>query len=150
MPSSTQQHQTPASSSSHPHLAPAVPYLAAADSLISTAHEATALSMDLDYTQQQHQQQDNCTGGSSGSSSSDGAGSDSDGSSSSGSSLCVTLADVQMAETRVRPSALREVEVEVPNVRWEDVGGMEDIKRSLKVCLAVAVNVSQPLTLSGQ
>lgn len=29
------------------------------------------------------------------------------------------------AETRVRPSALREVAVEIPSVRWEDVGGLE-------------------------
>ncbi|MBI2136420.1 AAA family ATPase [Candidatus Woesearchaeota archaeon] len=32
----------------------------------------------------------------------------------------------------VRPSALREVFVEIPNVRWTDVGGLEDIKQELK------------------
>ncbi|MEM4326293.1 MAG: CDC48 family AAA ATPase [Candidatus Pacearchaeota archaeon] len=32
----------------------------------------------------------------------------------------------------VRPSAMREVLVETPNVSWEDVGGLEEAKQSLK------------------
>ncbi|MBU0615085.1 MAG: CDC48 family AAA ATPase [Nanoarchaeota archaeon] len=32
----------------------------------------------------------------------------------------------------VRPSALREVLVEVPNIKWEDVGGLDDVKQELK------------------
>jgi transitional endoplasmic reticulum ATPase len=32
----------------------------------------------------------------------------------------------------VEPSALREVLVEVPNVRWNDIGGLEEIKQDLK------------------
>lgn len=32
----------------------------------------------------------------------------------------------------VEPSALREVFVEIPNVRWEDVGGLEEIKRQIQ------------------
>ena len=32
----------------------------------------------------------------------------------------------------VRPSALREVLVEIPNVKWGDVGGLEDVKQKLK------------------
>ncbi|MFH1589364.1 MAG: CDC48 family AAA ATPase [archaeon] len=31
----------------------------------------------------------------------------------------------------VRPSAMREVLVEVPNVKWEDVGGLEEVKQEL-------------------
>lgn len=31
----------------------------------------------------------------------------------------------------VHPSSLRESQVEVPNVHWEDVGGLEDVKREL-------------------
>jgi len=32
----------------------------------------------------------------------------------------------------VEPSAIREVSVEVPNVRWEDIGGLDSIKQTLK------------------
>merc|ERR1719506_582240 len=31
----------------------------------------------------------------------------------------------------VHPSSLRENQVEIPNVKWEDVGGLEDVKREL-------------------
>merc|ERR1712157_561039 len=31
----------------------------------------------------------------------------------------------------VHPSSLRENQVEVPDVKWEDVGGLEDVKREL-------------------
>ena len=47
--------------------------------------------------------------------------------------LRVTAADFAAAETRVRPSAMREVALEVPNVSWDDVGGLDDVKQSLKV-----------------
>ena len=47
--------------------------------------------------------------------------------------LSCICTDVQAAETRVRPSAMREVALEVPAVGWGDVGGLEDIKQSLKV-----------------
>ncbi|GAX79006.1 hypothetical protein CEUSTIGMA_g6446.t1 [Chlamydomonas eustigma] len=46
--------------------------------------------------------------------------------------LCVQLKDFREAETRVRPSAMREVAVEVPKVHWNDVGGLEDVKERLK------------------
>ncbi len=32
----------------------------------------------------------------------------------------------------IEPSALREVMIEIPNVSWEDIGGLEDIKSELK------------------
>jgi len=32
----------------------------------------------------------------------------------------------------VRPSALREVLVEIPNVKWNDIGGLESVKQELK------------------
>ena len=32
----------------------------------------------------------------------------------------------------VRPSAMRELQVNVPNVTWEDIGGLEDLKLKLK------------------
>jgi len=44
----------------------------------------------------------------------------------------VTSADFEEALKTVEPSALREVFVEIPNVKWEDIGGMEEIKEQLK------------------
>eukprot|EP01034_Spumella_vulgaris_P022298 gene22298-28414_t len=41
-------------------------------------------------------------------------------------------ADFREALSRVSPSALREVVVEVPSVRWTDIGGMESVKQALK------------------
>jgi AAA family ATPase len=45
----------------------------------------------------------------------------------------VLAEDFRAAETRVRPSAMREVALEVPRVRWVDVGGLEGVKQRLKV-----------------
>ena len=36
------------------------------------------------------------------------------------------------AMKEVEPSAIREVFVEVPDVKWEDVGGLDEIKEALK------------------
>ncbi|MGB2762147.1 MAG: CDC48 family AAA ATPase [Minisyncoccales bacterium] len=44
----------------------------------------------------------------------------------------VTMDHFREALKEVEPSALREVFTEIPNVRWEDVGGLEDIKQTLK------------------
>ncbi len=44
----------------------------------------------------------------------------------------VTNSDFKDALREVEPSAMREVAVEIPNVAWGDVGGLEDIKRLLK------------------
>ena len=46
--------------------------------------------------------------------------------------LEVTASDFLSAMTEVEPSAIREVFTEVPDVKWEDVGGLEDIKELLK------------------
>lgn len=46
--------------------------------------------------------------------------------------LKVTKKDFQNALKMVEPSAMREVLIEVPNVKWADVGGLEDVKESLK------------------
>ncbi|MEM4366466.1 MAG: CDC48 family AAA ATPase, partial [Candidatus Woesearchaeota archaeon] len=46
--------------------------------------------------------------------------------------LKVTKADFKEALKVVRPSALREVFVEKPNVRWESIGGLEGVKQELK------------------
>jgi len=46
--------------------------------------------------------------------------------------LKVTMDDFMEAYREITPSALREIEVETPNVRWDDIGGLEDIKQELK------------------
>ena len=46
--------------------------------------------------------------------------------------LEVTMENFYDAMKEVEPSAIREVFVEVPDVKWEDVGGLEEIKDALK------------------
>ncbi|MEM1976307.1 MAG: CDC48 family AAA ATPase [Nitrososphaerota archaeon] len=45
--------------------------------------------------------------------------------------LVVTMKDFMDAFKEITPTALREIEIEIPNVRWEDIGGLEDVKRQL-------------------
>ncbi len=45
--------------------------------------------------------------------------------------LEVGMDDFRQALTEVEPSALREVFTEIPDVRWSDIGGLEDAKRIL-------------------
>jgi transitional endoplasmic reticulum ATPase len=33
---------------------------------------------------------------------------------------------------RVQPSALREIMIQVPNVGWDDIGGLEEVKQALR------------------
>ncbi|CAN0533222.1 unnamed protein product, partial [Ectocarpus sp. 12 AP-2014] len=44
----------------------------------------------------------------------------------------LTAADFRAALPLVAPSGLREVAVEVPSVKWGDIGGMEGVKQSLR------------------
>jgi transitional endoplasmic reticulum ATPase len=46
--------------------------------------------------------------------------------------LSVTREDFQAALKRVQPSAMREVMVQTPDVRWEDLGGLDEAQRKLK------------------
>jgi len=46
--------------------------------------------------------------------------------------LQVTKGDFDNALKMVEPSAMREVLVEVPNVHWEDIGGLEGAKQALR------------------
>jgi transitional endoplasmic reticulum ATPase len=45
--------------------------------------------------------------------------------------LRVEADDFTQARRSVQPSALREIVVEVPKVRWDDIGGLGEVKRSL-------------------
>ncbi|MFB5635244.1 MAG: CDC48 family AAA ATPase [Nitrosopumilus sp.] len=44
----------------------------------------------------------------------------------------ITSDDFRDALKEVRPSALREVQVQIPNVSWDDVGGLDELKEELK------------------
>lgn len=46
--------------------------------------------------------------------------------------LRVSMNDFQQAFQSVEPSAIREVFVEVPNVTWNDIGGLEHIKAQIR------------------
>jgi transitional endoplasmic reticulum ATPase len=46
--------------------------------------------------------------------------------------MAVTMPHFKTALETANPSALREVVVEVPNVKWEDIGGLEKVKQELK------------------
>jgi len=47
-------------------------------------------------------------------------------------SMAVTNEHFQAALGSSNPSALRETVVEVPNISWEDIGGLENVKRELQ------------------
>lgn len=46
--------------------------------------------------------------------------------------LVVTMNDFLDALRFVEPSAMREVLVQTPNIRWEDIGGLEEAKQALR------------------
>jgi len=47
-------------------------------------------------------------------------------------SLAVTMEDFRYAMGKSTPSAIRECVVEVPTVTWDDVGGLENVKKELQ------------------
>ena len=47
-------------------------------------------------------------------------------------SLAVTMENFRYAMGKSTPSAIRETVVEVPTVTWDDVGGLENVKRELQ------------------
>ena len=46
--------------------------------------------------------------------------------------LKVTMADFIEAMKYVQPSLIREIYIEVPEVHWDDIGGLEDVKQQLR------------------
>ncbi len=46
--------------------------------------------------------------------------------------MAVTEDDFLEALKSIEPSSLREVTVEIPNIHWDDIGGLEDVKRELR------------------
>ena len=46
--------------------------------------------------------------------------------------IIVTMDDFLSVIKEIEPSALREVFVEIPDVKWSDIGGLEDVKQELQ------------------
>lgn len=46
--------------------------------------------------------------------------------------MCVTQDHFKFAMGAINPSSLRETHVEVPNTKWEDIGGLEETKKQLQ------------------
>lgn len=54
--------------------------------------------------------------------------------------LFVTKEDFMDALKFINPSALREVFIEIPNIHWEDIGGLNELKESLKEAVEWPIN----------
>jgi len=63
--------------------------------------------------------------------------------------LKVKNADFELALSKIKPSALREVIVEIPKVRWGDVGGLDDIKQLLKENVEYAIRKREAFEKMG-
>ncbi|KAF7270399.1 hypothetical protein GWI33_016633 [Rhynchophorus ferrugineus] len=44
----------------------------------------------------------------------------------------IEMEDFRCAVKKIRPSAMREIQIEVPNIKWTDIGGQENLKLILK------------------
>lgn len=63
--------------------------------------------------------------------------------------LRVSQKDFNEALKVVRPSAMREVLVETPNTKWEDIGGVDDVKRDLKEAVEWPLKYPDSFTRMG-
>lgn len=63
--------------------------------------------------------------------------------------LRVTKDDFETAQREITPSALREVYIEVPNVKWEFIGGLEEVKKELKEAVELPLKHPEAFTKFG-
>jgi AAA family ATPase len=54
---------------------------------------------------------------------------------------------LETAFVKTRPSCIREIQLEVPRVFWEDIGGQEDTKQKLRECVEWPLKVRKMYTL---
>ena len=64
-------------------------------------------------------------------------------------SLTVGSEHIRRALSLTSPSTLRENAIEVPNIKWEDIGGLEDVKRELKETVQYPVQYADKFELFG-
>ncbi|RLG53590.1 MAG: AAA family ATPase [Thermoproteota archaeon] len=63
--------------------------------------------------------------------------------------LVVTMDDFLTALKDITPSALREVVIQVPNVRWTDIGGLEKVKEELRMAIEWPLKYPELFEKSG-
>jgi transitional endoplasmic reticulum ATPase len=63
--------------------------------------------------------------------------------------LSVSQDHINRALALTNPSTLRESAIEMPNVKWEDIGGLEDVKRELKETVQYPVQYADKFELFG-
>ncbi len=63
--------------------------------------------------------------------------------------LRITQKDFKEALKTVRPSAMREVLIEIPNIKWSDIGGLDDVKQELKEAVEWPIKNPQYFTKLG-
>lgn len=57
------------------------------------------------------------------------------------STLCIEQSDFEAALRVVQPSAKREGFATVPDVTWDDVGSLQDIRQELQMAILVNINI---------
>ena len=63
--------------------------------------------------------------------------------------LKVTKEDFEYALRMVQPSGMREVLMEIPKVKWDDVGGLSDVKEALKEAVIWPLKTPESFTRLG-
>jgi transitional endoplasmic reticulum ATPase len=63
--------------------------------------------------------------------------------------LRLTQKDFWDALKVVRPSAMREVLVEIPNVKWDNIGGLDDVKQELREAVEWPLKTPEVFTRMG-
>jgi len=63
--------------------------------------------------------------------------------------LCVTQEDFSHVKNKIVPASLRETIIEKPNVKWTDIGGLEDTKRELKETIQYPIQHKDLYTAFG-
>jgi transitional endoplasmic reticulum ATPase len=63
--------------------------------------------------------------------------------------LRVERADFELALAQIRPSALRETLISIPDVTWGDIGGLDAVKKKLQDAVELPLHHPQALTAAG-
>lgn len=60
-----------------------------------------------------------------------------------GPGIKITLRDINEAFAMIRPSAMREILLEVPKVKWEDIGGQVEVKQKMREAIEWPLTVGE-------